>query len=405
MSVTAGTFVNDNVRLARPLASGAMGQVWVADHLTLKIPVAVKLMHDKLPGTDDSAAVRFSEEASTAARIKSQHVVQTFDSGVMKDGTPFIVMELLEGESLQARLTREGRMTVAETARVVEQVCEALEAAHRIGTVHRDIKPENVFVTTRDAGLAAKVFDFGIATSMALPDGWEASGDMAGTPPFLSPEQFRGEDVDHHADLWAVAVMAYLCITGKLPFEGATLGLLSVSVMSGTFALPSHLRSDLPPQLDGWFDKAFTYEKERRFQSARDMGEAFARAASVDTARTRTYGAIVWGGALVALAGIAALTWIATRDDIRGVRSVPPRASAKAVGEAVDDVVAAAPRAAVSEKAVAPTTALVPLPGATTPRAAASSPTMAPATPPPRKMPAPPPTPHSPTKGSEDYGF
>ncbi|HHH12089.1 MAG TPA: serine/threonine protein kinase, partial [Sorangium sp.] len=140
--------VNDNVRLIRPLGKGAMGDVWVAQHLTLRTEVAVKFITKELGNHHHEVNSRFEQEASMAAQIKSPYVVQTFDQGKMADGTPFIVMELLEGESLQALLDRVGPLQPALVVKVVAQMAKGMSKAHKLGIVHRDIKPDNVFIST-----------------------------------------------------------------------------------------------------------------------------------------------------------------------------------------------------------------------------------------------------------------
>jgi serine/threonine protein kinase len=204
-------------------------------------------------------------------------VVQTHDQGFMSDGTPYIVMELLEGESLADRLQRDGSIGLPETGQIVLQVSKALSRAHGLDIVHRDVKPENIFLCRGDEGLAVKVLDFGIARQTRLPRGsWDDQGTLAGTPQYLSPELFKEyEDLDGHADLWALAVVAYRCLTGRLPFTGQTLGWLSLSVLSGEHERPSSIRGDVPAAVDAWFARAFARDKATRFSSAKEMAVAF----------------------------------------------------------------------------------------------------------------------------------
>ncbi|MBW2455603.1 MAG: serine/threonine protein kinase [Deltaproteobacteria bacterium] len=291
MELSPGTMVTRNVRLQRRLGEGAMGSVWVAEHLTLKLDVAVKFISAKLATDDPEVLARFEQEASTAARIKSDHVVQTHDCGLMEDGTPYIVMELLEGEGLRERLARDGTLSLHELGRVVGQTAIAVNRAHKEGIVHRDIKPDNLFLCRRDDRLHVKVLDFGVAQPSRPPDeqdhavaadadsqAGDDGGVLVGTLQYLSPEQFKGEgEVDLHADLWALAVVAYRCVTGRFPFNGATPGLLCVSVLTGEFTRPTALCEGLPPEIDQWFARAFHADPTQRFDSARDMGLALAR--------------------------------------------------------------------------------------------------------------------------------
>ncbi|MBI4701613.1 MAG: serine/threonine protein kinase [Deltaproteobacteria bacterium] len=278
MSFEPGTCVGPNLRLVEPLGEGAMGSVWIADHLTLKTRVAVKFISRALGIDDQEARERFIHEASTSAQIKSPHVVQVFDQGFMDDGTPYIVMELLEGEGLGERLERTRWLSLRQAGQIVTHVARALAAAHKLGIVHRDIKPDNVFLTSTDEGLFAKVFDFGIAKQTKLPTvrGLTNPGVLVGTPEFMSPEQVAStEDVDYRADLWALAVLAYCMVAGELPFKGNTLGLLCVALLKGEFRRPSLVRDGLPPEMDAWFERALAREPDKRFSSAKDMALGF----------------------------------------------------------------------------------------------------------------------------------
>ncbi|HZO17209.1 MAG TPA: serine/threonine-protein kinase [Polyangiaceae bacterium] len=275
MDFAPGAVVRDNVRLLRPLAEGAMGSVWVAEHQTLGTEVAVKFLARR----DSSEALeRFLREARTAARIKNQHVTRIFDQGVTSDGTPFIVMELLEGETLAARLERDTKLAVEETSIILSQLAEALEAAHRLGVVHRDIKPANVFLVRSDDRTLVKVIDFGIAKATELPpvNNLTGGGMMLGTPEYMSPEQvMSSRDVDYRADCWALAVVAYEMLTGARPFTGRDIGELCCTLLVGKFSPPSTLVSELPSSLDAWFSRALHIEPDERFASASAMANAF----------------------------------------------------------------------------------------------------------------------------------
>jgi len=156
--------VTPSVRLVRPLGRGGMGSVWVADHLTLRTQVAVKFISaEVLERGGRSILTRFEREAQAAAQIRSEHVVHIHDLGVMDGGTPYIVMELLDGESLGHRLKRARSLPADQVRLVVAQVAKALGAAHELGIIHRDIKPDNIFLVKRDDEPLVKVLDFGIA--------------------------------------------------------------------------------------------------------------------------------------------------------------------------------------------------------------------------------------------------
>ncbi|WP_437312950.1 serine/threonine-protein kinase [Sorangium sp. So ce385] len=265
----------------RPLGQGGMGSVWVADHLSLGSQVAVKFM---APGIAQSAAFaeRFRREAMTAAQLKSPHVAQVFDQGVTEAGVPYIVMELLEGEDLKSRIHRLGPMSLHELACVVRQVARALGRAHLLGIVHRDIKPENIFLTDieGEGELFVKVLDFGVAKQpVSCDQGMTSTGSSFGTPLYMSPEQLlSAKHVDFRADLWALGVVAYYAVTGRVPFAGETLGALSVAIHAGVFMLPSVMRREVPHAFDAWVTTALQRDPTARFGSAREMAGALDQA-------------------------------------------------------------------------------------------------------------------------------
>jgi serine/threonine-protein kinase len=252
-----------------------MGSVWVADHLALNTQVAIKFMSPAYLENRDLVQ-RFRTEAMAAAQIKSPHVAQVFDHGFMTDGTPYIVMELLEGEDLKRRIRREGPLPPREVSLIIAQAAKALSRAHQVGIVHRDIKPDNIFLTYIDGELLVKVLDFGIAKLGAGSEmgGATTTGSMMGTPLYMSPEQLlSAKRVDHRADLWSLAVVAYHALTGRVPFNGETVGSLSVAVHGGVFEVPSRLRPGLSPALDAWFQRALRKDPNERFATAKELAE------------------------------------------------------------------------------------------------------------------------------------
>ena len=253
-----------------------MGSVWLADHLTLDTQVAVKFMSAAL-ATDEAAIARFTREATAAAKIKSRHVVQTLDSGVTKDGVPFIVMELLLGEDLGARLERAGALSLDATATVLAHACKALTQAHQHGIVHRDIKPENIFFTESDGDTVIKLLDFGIAKRLGTESfSATASGSIMGTPLYMSPEQVvSSKTVQSASDLWSLGVVAYQSLTGALPFDGETLGAILIAINSATYMPPTERRPGLPAAVDEWMARALAREADSRFASAQEMADAF----------------------------------------------------------------------------------------------------------------------------------
>ncbi len=274
-----GTQVTPTIRLVRHLQSGGMGSVWVAEHLVLDTKVAVKFISTDVPKKALPYLLeRFVREAKTAARIDSPHVVKINDCGVMQNNTPFIVMELLKGESLGDRLEREGTVDLLQTALIVRPVCKALSAAHSLGVVHRDIKPDNIFLVDSQEELLVKVLDFGVAKVADLPHGGglTKTGSMVGTPFYASPEQMKdAKTVSPQADLWALGAASYHALTGALPFSGDTAVKLWIAKQEGKFTPASELRSGVVAQLDEWFSRALDPDPNARFASAGEMADAF----------------------------------------------------------------------------------------------------------------------------------
>ncbi|MBW2528017.1 MAG: serine/threonine protein kinase [Deltaproteobacteria bacterium] len=278
MELAPGAVVAGDLQLVRPLAQGAMGSVWVAADAD-GAEYAVKFISSKLSKKRPEALARFKREADAAARIRSRHVVQTHSYGRSSDGTPYIVMELLEGESLGQRLERTGPVPPDVAARIVHQVAEALEAAHTLGIVHRDIKPDNVFLVGSPELPRVKVLDFGTVkqTRTRTDSVVTATGVMVGTPHYMSPEQVLGSrDIDHRSDLWSLGVVAYQALTGVEPFDGPHPQALCLAICRAVYRPATEVRPQLPPEIDGWFERALAPRATERFSSARIMADELA---------------------------------------------------------------------------------------------------------------------------------
>jgi serine/threonine-protein kinase len=211
-TATEGRRLGGRYRMEALLATGGMGEVWAARDLLLDRAVAVKVLGGALAG-DGRAAERLRREARAAARLEHPNIARMLDLGE-QDGCPYLVMELLEGESLAARIDRAGAMAPPEAARVAVAVADALEAAHRAGVVHRDVKPGNVFLTS---GGEVKVLDFGIAS--AAGEAALTTGEMLGTPAYLAPERVLGNPATPAADIYALGVVLYELLAGRRPFD------------------------------------------------------------------------------------------------------------------------------------------------------------------------------------------
>lgn len=276
--VGTGTVLAGKYRLEALIGQGGMGSVWRAEHLGLSAPVAVKLLDILGAAPTDEALQRFHREARAAANIRSPHVVQILDHGVDEaTHAPYIVMELMEGESLAARLEKLGRLAPAEVAHVFTHVARALLRAHEAGIVHRDLKPDNVFLVHNADEVVAKVLDFGIAkanTHSLGTDSVTRTGAVMGTAYYMSPDQISGaKNIDFHTDLWAFGVMACECLTGKRPFDADSIGGLTLQICVGPIPLPSSL-GRVPVGFDAWFSRIVTRDRSRYFGSAREAADA-----------------------------------------------------------------------------------------------------------------------------------
>lgn len=284
--VAAGTLIAGKYRLERPIGKGGMGWVWRAQHVEWNAPVAVKLINPGVlragggvaPDKPNPLLQRFFSEARAAAAIRSPHVVQILDHGIdPARELPFIVTELLEGETLAERLERVGRLDTSTTVTVLTHVARALTRMHESEMVHRDLKPSNVFLVQNDEELVAKVLDFGIAKTRNdefTDTPITVTGQQLGTPYYMSPEQIRGNrQIDYRADLWAFGVMAFECLTGTRPFDGETIGDLTLRICVEPLPLPSQ-RVAVPSELDAWFLRCINRDRSLTFTSAREAAEA-----------------------------------------------------------------------------------------------------------------------------------
>ncbi|MDB4930948.1 MAG: Serine/threonine protein kinase PrkC, regulator of stationary phase, partial [Myxococcaceae bacterium] len=276
--VMAGKYLIDGF-----LGAGAMGRVYRATQRPLDKVVAVKVLHANL-GADQSTLQRFLREAKAASRFDHPNSVAVFDFGIEPDGTAFIVMEYLRGESLDDLIQREGMLSAPRCVAIMSQVLAALSEAHESGIVHRDVKPENIMLVSRGGedvvGETVKVADFGIA-KMLDDDGdpraaakLTATGITPGSPAYMSPEQAQAKPVDGRSDLYQCGVILYEMITGHIPFLADNA--IGVIMLHITEPAPSaRLRNPRCPEaLDAIIAKAMAKDPERRFSNARAMRQA-----------------------------------------------------------------------------------------------------------------------------------
>ncbi|MCC6746324.1 MAG: phosphate/phosphite/phosphonate ABC transporter substrate-binding protein [Deltaproteobacteria bacterium] len=269
--------VGGKYRLGRLLGEGGMGAVYEAEHIGLGVTVAVKLLNE-IFASDPNSVSRFRREARAAAAIRHPNIVTVTDTGTDEGSVPFIVMELLEGESLSSLLRRERQLAPEVAAAIACQILSGLQAAHEKGVIHRDLKPGNVLIAIRpDGGHQVKVLDFGISkffTGGHVPD-VTAIGAVIGTPRFMAPEQARGQlNLDARVDLYAVGVLLYRMLTGRLPYNAATQDDLLAQILDAAPTPPRELRPDISPAQEAVVLKAMASSRDDRYACAADFHAA-----------------------------------------------------------------------------------------------------------------------------------
>jgi serine/threonine-protein kinase len=280
-----GTIVADRYEVMERLGSGGMGAVYACRHVSLGQKVAIKFIHPELL-TSEEVRRRFDTEAKAAARIKSRHAVSVIDHGVAESGQPFIVMEYLDGQSLEQAVKARGRLPFEEVVEVVVQVARALEQAHAAGIVHRDLKPDNIFLAKDSEasrfGWVVKVLDFGIAKVVHDDNvggvGTTKTGMVLGTPLFMSPEALTASaPVSPASDIWSLGACAFAAACGRVPFEGEAIGDVVLKVCAAPMPVPSQLAPELPRAFDDWFAKACARDMRVRFRRVGEMADALRR--------------------------------------------------------------------------------------------------------------------------------
>lgn len=270
-----GNTIDNKYRIESKLGEGGMGTVFLSTRLMIGDTVAVKVLHvDRV--SDAQAVERFRREAQAAARLKHPNAVNIYDFGVSNNGLVYLVMELVEGESLRSIMKQQGPLTPSAAAEILSQICAALDEAHRQHIVHRDLKPDNIIVTTAAGGLRVKVLDFGIAKMRDLSvtaNDLTQTGTVLGTPRYMSPEQCMGEELDGRSDIYSLGIVLYEMLSGVVPFNSPTLTAL---VMQHVTQPPPPLRAiniSISVAIERVVMRALEKQREARQQTAGGLAQ------------------------------------------------------------------------------------------------------------------------------------
>jgi serine/threonine protein kinase len=272
-----GSVLGGAYRITRLIGEGGMGWVYEARHLRLSKRVAVKLMARELAANQEALA-RFHREAEVTSQLGHPHLVTVMDFGTTEAGEPYLVMEYLDGEDLDHRIRRVGRLPLEAAVEITKQVASALDAAHKEGIVHRDLKPANVYLmTVRDEADFVKVLDFGVSKIKAARTRLTRATAIIGTPEYMSPEQASGmvDEVDHRADQWALACIAWEMLSGHAPFRAEDIGALFYQILNLAPQPLSKRAPDLPPAVEEVLRRALAKKMEDRYPSIKDFARAF----------------------------------------------------------------------------------------------------------------------------------
>lgn len=273
-AIPAGTVISGKYRVRGELGRGGFAVVYEAEQIGLSRAVALKVLH-RSAETPAVLLERFAREVRISALVRHAHVLSVHDVGVLPDGSPYLVMEKIQGETLQHYLCLAGRLDVEQTVELTKQLLSALVALAARGIVHRDIKPDNLMLTSNDDGeLTLKLVDFGIAlvrSEQIATSRLTRHGALVGTPHYMAPEQLRSEVVDARVDIYATGVVMYQALTGCMPFDGEDLGSLTVNVLHGNTRGVRSLRPECPPELASIVEHALAREPARRFDGAASM--------------------------------------------------------------------------------------------------------------------------------------
>ncbi len=281
MTLQPGALLDNKYRVVKLIGQGGMGAVYEGNHELIDRRVAIKVLLST--AEQANAVARFEREARAAGRIGNDHILEVLDIGSLADGSRYMVMEFLDGESLASRIESRLRLSEAEVARIALQLLDGLGAAHAAGVLHRDLKPDNIFLVRQKAGHRdfVKIIDFGISKFQALNQSDEmrmtATGTVVGTPYYISPEQAKGlGDTDHRSDLYAVGVILYEALAGRVPFLADNFNNLLFKIVLEEAPPLESLVPSVDPMFAALVHKAMARDRDARYQSAAELAAALA---------------------------------------------------------------------------------------------------------------------------------
>jgi eukaryotic-like serine/threonine-protein kinase len=294
-----GTVVAERYHIIKKLGEGGMGQVYLAEHVKMGRKSALKVMNPGM-NQDADAIARFNREAANASRLNHPNICAIYDFGETPDGLIYLAMEFIEGQSLTSLIEKTGSLPPARAASIIHQSADALQVAHDAGIVHRDLKPDNIMIAkNRDGSDLAKVVDFGIAKAHSS-DAQKVTktGLVVGTPEYMSPEQLSGDKLDGRSDIYSLALVAFNCLTGKLPFAGESAQEAMIARLIEQPRTLAEMKPDVewPDEVQRVMNKALERDSAERYQTAAQFGrELWAACESMPVTQAAAAGTQVMG--------------------------------------------------------------------------------------------------------------